>query len=243
MKQFIYLFSFVILLAGCSDSATVGKESKTTVKEEKSAADLETANIEPGINDVDVDTIGMAEFLAMKAAEVARSRQSNGIASNDISDGVVNDINVDTIGFAEFKRQRAETARRAYEDSVRRAEMLAERRNHNASGNSKTSTPRRAPQVRESAEEREPDQTKVAERSTEPVKEKKGWSNRAKGAVIGAATGAAAGAVIHKKKRGVGGIVGGVVGAAAGYGIGRHKDRKDTARKEQLIQDTSNQQQ
>lgn len=55
---------------------------------------------------------------------------------------------------------------------------------------------------------------------------KKGWSNAAKGAVIGAGTGAVAGAVINKRNRAAGAVVGGVVGAGVGYTIGRAKDKK-----------------
>ena len=62
-----------------------------------------------------------------------------------------------------------------------------------------------------------------------PVEEKKGWSNAAKGAVIGGGAGAIGGAIISKKK-GKGAIIGGVVGAAGGYIIGRSKDKKDTTR-------------
>ncbi|WEK21191.1 MAG: YMGG-like glycine zipper-containing protein [Candidatus Pedobacter colombiensis] len=54
---------------------------------------------------------------------------------------------------------------------------------------------------------------------------KKGWSQSAKGAVIGGAAGAVGGALIDKKK-GRGAIIGGVVGAGTGYLIGRGQDRK-----------------
>ncbi|ATP56628.1 hypothetical protein CPT03_09145 [Pedobacter ginsengisoli] len=54
---------------------------------------------------------------------------------------------------------------------------------------------------------------------------KKGWSDAAKGTVIGAGAGAIGGALIDKK-HGRGAIIGGVVGAGAGYLIGRDKDRK-----------------
>ena len=66
---------------------------------------------------------------------------------------------------------------------------------------------------------------------TAPVatEEKKGWSNAAKGAAIGAGAGAIGGAVISKKK-GKGAVIGGVLGAAGGYIIGKNKDKKDTAR-------------
>ena len=63
-------------------------------------------------------------------------------------------------------------------------------------------------------------------KQTDP--EKKGWSKKAKGAVIGGATGAAAGRVVAGKKGGTrGAIVGGAAGAAAGGAIGRKKDRKN----------------
>ncbi len=82
-------------------------------------------------------------------------------------------------------------------------------------------------------------QTKVDTVATQPVavnepapavaEEKKGWSNAAKGAVIGAGAGAIGGAIISKKK-GTGAVIGGVLGAAGGYIIGKSKDKKDTAR-------------
>ncbi|WP_198001441.1 YMGG-like glycine zipper-containing protein [Nibribacter ruber] len=54
-------------------------------------------------------------------------------------------------------------------------------------------------------------------------KEKKGWSRKAKGAVIGGAGGAAAGAVIGGGK---GAVIGGVAGTVAGGAIGKKKDKK-----------------
>ena len=57
-------------------------------------------------------------------------------------------------------------------------------------------------------------------------KTKKGWSNKAKGAAIGAGAGAATGAIVSNKK-GKGALIGGAVGAGAGYLIGRHKDKKN----------------
>ncbi len=59
-----------------------------------------------------------------------------------------------------------------------------------------------------------------------PQQEKKGWSAKAKGAVVGAGVGAAAGAIINKKNRGAGAIIGGVLGAGAGTGIGAIIDKK-----------------
>lgn len=60
-----------------------------------------------------------------------------------------------------------------------------------------------------------------------PAPKKKGWSAKAKGAVIGTATGAAAGAIINKRNRGAGAVIGGVLGAAAGTGAGAVIDKKN----------------
>jgi uncharacterized protein YcfJ len=57
-------------------------------------------------------------------------------------------------------------------------------------------------------------------------KTKKGWSNKAKGAAIGAGAGAITGAAVSNKK-GKGAVIGGAVGAGAGYLVGRHKDKKN----------------
>lgn len=55
---------------------------------------------------------------------------------------------------------------------------------------------------------------------------KKGWSNTAKGAVIGAGVGAIGGAVINKKNRVKGAVIGGVIGAVAGTGTGIILDKR-----------------
>ncbi|MCZ4243784.1 YMGG-like glycine zipper-containing protein [Pedobacter punctiformis] len=60
---------------------------------------------------------------------------------------------------------------------------------------------------------------------TQPTAKKKGWSDAAKGTLIGGAAGAVGGALIDKKK-GRGAVIGGVVGAGTGYLIGRGEDRK-----------------
>jgi len=57
-------------------------------------------------------------------------------------------------------------------------------------------------------------------------KKKKGWSNTAKGAAIGAGTGAVAGAIIDHKNRGAGAVIGGLVGAGVGAGTGAVIDKK-----------------
>lgn len=55
--------------------------------------------------------------------------------------------------------------------------------------------------------------------TTTTTTKRKGWSNTAKGAVIGAGVGAATGAIISKKKV-QGAIIGGVAGAGVGAGTG-----------------------
>jgi hypothetical protein len=55
---------------------------------------------------------------------------------------------------------------------------------------------------------------------------KKGWSRKAKGAVIGGGGGAILGAVINKNNRVVGGAIGGALGAGIGYVIGNELDKK-----------------
>ncbi|WP_066509526.1 glycine zipper domain-containing protein [Rufibacter sp. DG15C] len=61
-------------------------------------------------------------------------------------------------------------------------------------------------------------------------KEKKGWSKKAKGAVIGGAGGAAAGAVVGGTK---GAVIGGVAGTVAGGAIGKKKDKKKDPKRHQ----------
>jgi hypothetical protein len=55
---------------------------------------------------------------------------------------------------------------------------------------------------------------------------KKGWSRKAKGAVIGGGGGAILGAIIGKHNRLAGGAIGGAIGAGLGYVIGNEMDRK-----------------
>ena len=70
-----------------------------------------------------------------------------------------------------------------------------------------------------------PTQTGPVATAPEPEK-KKGWSNTAKGAVIGAGVGVIGGAVINKNNRVKGAVIGGVIGAVAGVGTGIILDRK-----------------
>ncbi len=67
--------------------------------------------------------------------------------------------------------------------------------------------------------------TSATNTTTAVTKKKRGWSNKAKGAVIGAGVGAITGAMIDKKK-GEGAVVGGLIGAGAGFGVGAIIDGK-----------------
>ena len=55
---------------------------------------------------------------------------------------------------------------------------------------------------------------------------KKKWSNKKKGAIIGATSGAVVGAVVSKK-RVKGAVIGGAVGAGLGLGVGAILDKKE----------------
>jgi chromatin remodeling complex protein RSC6 len=68
--------------------------------------------------------------------------------------------------------------------------------------------------------------------TTKVTKQKKGWSNKAKGAVIGAGVGAVTGAMIDKKK-GEGAVIGGIIGAGAGLGVGAIIDDKEKKQSKQ----------
>ena len=58
------------------------------------------------------------------------------------------------------------------------------------------------------------------------AQKKKGWSDAAKGGVIGGAAGAGIGALIDKKKPVRGAVIGAAVGGGSGYAIGRKSDRE-----------------
>lgn len=55
---------------------------------------------------------------------------------------------------------------------------------------------------------------------------RRGWSAKAKGAVIGAGTGAVLGAVVNGRNRLAGGVIGSLIGAGAGTGIGAIIDHR-----------------
>jgi hypothetical protein len=56
---------------------------------------------------------------------------------------------------------------------------------------------------------------------------RRGWSAKAKGAVIGTGAGAIVGAVVNKRNRAAGALIGGILGAGAGTGIGAVIDRRN----------------
>jgi hypothetical protein len=62
--------------------------------------------------------------------------------------------------------------------------------------------------------------------STRDAHDRPGWSNKAKGAVVGGVVGAVTGAAVSKDKKAKGAVIGGVVGAAGGYGVGAILDNK-----------------
>jgi len=66
----------------------------------------------------------------------------------------------------------------------------------------------------------------VSQNTTTSQQQKKGWSDAAKGGVIGGAAGAGIGALIDKKKPGRGAVIGAAVGGGSGYAIGRKSDRE-----------------
>jgi hypothetical protein len=89
---------------------------------------------------------------------------------------------------------------------------------------------------REAAVRQEREANRVAGAETGPIpaktKKKKGWSNTAKGAVIGAGVGAVTGAIVDKKSSATGAVVGGLAGAGVGAATGAvidHKKKKRAA--------------
>lgn len=62
--------------------------------------------------------------------------------------------------------------------------------------------------------------------SSRDAHDRPGWSNKAKGAVVGGVVGAVTGAAVSKDKKARGAVIGGVVGAAGGYGVGAILDNK-----------------
>ncbi|SHJ65669.1 glycine zipper family protein [Flavobacterium haoranii] len=77
----------------------------------------------------------------------------------------------------------------------------------------------------DSVQRAEQEKVVYVNQNTTTTTERKGWSNTAKGAVIGAGVGAATGPIVSKKK-GEGAIIGGLAGAGIGAGTGAIIDGK-----------------
>ena len=138
-----------------------------------------------------------------KAKEEAALKQQQ--ADKELAVKAVKDsLRLDSFKKAEIvkKEQAAETQRQAELAAARRAGAKSSR-SYASSGGGTTSS----------------------YGGTQPTAKKKGWSDAAKGTVIGAAAGAVGGALIDQKK-GRGAIIGGLAGAGGGYLIGRGEDRK-----------------
>lgn len=78
---------------------------------------------------------------------------------------------------------------------------------------------------RNDAAERRSNSSSSSSNTVATPAKKKGWSQAAKGAAIGAGAGAIGGILVDKNNA-RGAIIGGVVGAGTGYVIGRAQDRK-----------------
>lgn len=133
---------------------------------------------------------------------------------------------------AALKQQQAEKqlAIKAVKDSLRldsfkKAEVAKVEQEKEAKHQAELAAARRASSSRSRSYASSGGGSSSAYGGTQPTAKKKGWSDAAKGAVIGGAAGAVGGALIDKKK-GRGAIIGGLVGAGGGYLIGRGEDRK-----------------
>ncbi|WP_461787656.1 YMGG-like glycine zipper-containing protein [Pedobacter sp.] len=115
----------------------------------------------------------------------------------------------DSIKLDSFKRAAAEEQQRKVEEQ-HQAELAAARRSAAASARSYRSSNT---------------VTTSSAGVTSTQAQKKGWSDAAKGTVIGAGVGALGGVLIDKNNA-RGAIIGGLAGAGAGYAIGRAEDRK-----------------
>lgn len=98
-----------------------------------------------------------------------------------------------------------------------------------ATDNTGQTTPAPSKQEEMKSKESKSQASQASETTTKPAK-KKGWSNKAKGAAIGAGTGAIVGAVADKNHRARGAVIGTAVGAGVGYIIGDNVKKKDTLR-------------
>jgi len=95
-----------------------------------------------------------------------------------------------------------------------------------ATDNTGQSTPASSKNDEMKSEESKSQPSQASATTAEPAK-KKGWSNKAKGTVIGAGTGAVVGAVADKNHRARGAVVGTAIGAGVGYIIGDNVKKKN----------------
>jgi hypothetical protein len=126
------------------------------------------------------------------------------------------------------KEAEIQQARQYTIDSMKAAAALQEAEAKNTAA-SRTTTANRT-STRHSGTARTSTYRSYSEPATLPTAktstDRPGWSNKAKGAVIGGVVGAVTGAAVSKDKKGKGAIIGGVVGAAGGYGVGAILDKK-----------------
>ena len=118
----------------------------------------------------------------------------------------------DTAGLAAFKAEK----KARYEDSLKNAGALRERRRTKATYTASASGSRSSYAASGYG----------AGNSTTTTTTKKKSHAARNGALIGAGAGALTGALVTKKNRGVGALIGGVAGGAAGYGVGKIVEKK-----------------
>jgi hypothetical protein len=149
--------------------------------------------------------------------------------------GITASCNNDNIALNEARQQQAamdsmktEMAKRDLADSMNRQNMAAQPLND---GQMAVSAPVPAHASAYSAHTyhgaaHSTPSSNTAATETQTTHKKKGWSAKAKGAVIGAGAGAVTGALVDKKK-GRGALIGGLLGAGAGTGVGAIIDSKN----------------
>lgn len=108
-------------------------------------------------------------------------------------------------------------------DSFKRAEVEAEKRRVEEQHQAELAAARRSAAVKTYRSGNTVTTSSAGVTSTQA--KKKGWSDAAKGTVIGAGVGALGGVLIDKNDA-RGAVIGGLAGAGAGYAIGRAEDRK-----------------
>ncbi|HLA57083.1 MAG TPA: YMGG-like glycine zipper-containing protein [Flavobacterium sp.] len=86
------------------------------------------------------------------------------------------------------------------------------------------------------AQQRAAQNATAANDATPAQKKKKGWSNTAKGAAIGAGVGLVTGAIVDKKHPGKGALIGGAIGAGGGAVTGAIIDNEKKKKEEAAVQ-------